>query len=141
MKHIKLLTIMSILIIALNGCFKTEVSDEVASKLPVCVETSKDMYTMSQGNIAEVGNYFKQSAGEEAYKMYPIENGKQLIFKIKKETIILDTKYQELEKGACMEIIRVHAKDKNGQKALEASSSNPEDYRNLVKVAEYIFKF
>lgn len=141
MKYFKLLTISIILIFGFNGCFEKKVTDEEASKLPVCVETSDNMYTMSQGTIGEVGGYYKQIAGTEAYNMYPRKGGKQLIFKVNNETILLDTNYQELEKGACMEIVHVKVTDKNGKKGLEAHSSNPTDYRTLAKVAEYVFKF
>jgi|GEM_PF-5866304 len=40
-----------------------------------------------------------------------------------------------------MEIVYVKATDKSGKIVLEADSSNAIDYRDLTKVAEYIFKF
>ncbi len=40
-----------------------------------------------------------------------------------------------------MEISHVKVSDKNNKKSLEAHSSKSTDYRTLVKVAEYVFKF
>lgn len=147
-KKIISLSIASIAILILSGCNDVKkVSDEEASKLPICIETSNDMFTMSQGSIGEVGNYFNQMAKlsnkEKYYDMYPIKEGKQLIFNIfaTGETILMDTRYQELEKGACMELFHTIVKNKKGENTLEAHSSNPSDYRTLVKVAEYVFKF
>jgi len=138
-KH--LISISLIGMIGFTGCMETNVTDEEARKLPVCVETSDNMYTMSQGTIGEVGDYYNQALGKDTYNMYPRKGGKQLIFKVRGETILMDTDYQELEKGACMEISHVKVSDKNGNKSLEAHSSKSTDYRTLVKVAEYVFKF
>ena len=141
MKKIKFLIVGLFLSLIVTGCFETNVTDEQARKLPVCVETNDNVYTMSQGSIGEVGDYYNQVLGKETYEMYPRKGGKQLIFKVNNETILMDTNYVELEKGACMEISHVIVKDKNGKKGLEADSSNSTDYRTLTKVAEYVFKF
>jgi len=141
MKKIKFLMVGLFLSLIVTGCFETNITDEQARKLPVCVETSDNVYTMSQGSIGEVGDYYNQAFGKETYEMYPRKGGKQLIFKVNNETILMDTNYIELEKGACMEISHVIVKDKNGKKGLEADSSNSTDYRTLTKVAEYVFKF
>jgi len=141
MKYLRLVIISIMLIIGFNGCFERELTDAEASKLPVCVETSDNMYTISQGSIGEVGGYYKQLLGDEVFTMHPRKGGKQLIFKVENETILLDTNYQALEKGACMEIVYVKVTDESGKIVLEADSSNAIDYRDLTKVAEYIFKF
>lgn len=136
---ISIVTIGSLFV--LSGCMETNISDDDARKLPVCVETSDNTFTMSQGTIGEVGDYYNQLLGKDAYDIYPKKGGKQLIFKVNNETILMDTNYQELEKGACMEIIHVKVTEKDGKKGLEASSSKATDYRTLTKVAEYVFKF
>lgn len=141
MKKLNFLAIGVFLSLIITGCSETNVTDEQAGKLPVCVETSDNVYTMSQGGISEVGDYYNQLLGKGTYEMYPRTGGKQLIFKVNNETILMDTNYQELEKGACMEIVHVVVKDKNGKKELEADSSNSTDYRTLTKVVEYVFKF
>jgi len=141
MKKLKFLFFGLFLSLMITGCFEKNISDAEARKLPVCVETSDNMFTMSQGSIGEVGDYYNQLLGKDTYNMYPRKGGKQLIFKVKGETILMDTDYQELEKGACMEISHVKVTDKNGKKGLEAFSSNATDYRTLAKVAEYVFKF
>lgn len=139
---LKLLIASLFVVAGFTGCLgEKKVSDEEASKLPICIETSDNMYTMSQSSIGEIAPIFKQISGNDGYNMYPIKEGKQLIFKFRNETIMLDTRYQELEKGACMEVIHTIIKDAQGNKVVEAHSSNANDYRTLVKVAEFIFKF
>ena len=138
MKRLRLGIITGIMLLNFTGCFEKEVTDEKARVLPVCVETSDNMYSMSQGTIGDVGDYYNKLLGKDTYSMNPIKNGKQLIFKVKGETILLDTIYQELEKGGCMEITKVKVTDKSGS-SKEATPKS--DYRGLTKIAEYVFKF
>ncbi|MDT8339784.1 MAG: hypothetical protein RQ763_11375 [Sulfurimonas sp.] len=140
-KKLELLIISLFVGFGFGGCLDTKVSNEEAGKLPVCIETGDNTYTMSVGSIVEVGDYFQAITDGKGYSMYPIEEGQQLTFRIANEVIMLNTRYQELEKGACMEVFHTVVEDKEGNKVLEAHASNPSDYRTLVKAAEYVFKF
>jgi|GEM_PF-4736840 len=48
MKYLRLVIIAIMLIIGFNGCFERELTDAEASKLPVCVKTSDNVYNITR---------------------------------------------------------------------------------------------
>lgn len=131
---------LTFLTLVFSGCLETEpskVSNEEANKLPICIETDEDYFTMSRGTINEVSEYYRNF---NAFKMNSIAEGQQLVFDFGNELTILNTRYQPLEKGACLEVFHVKYKSRNGD-TLEGDSLNRNDYRTLTRVAESIFKF
>jgi hypothetical protein len=139
---IKSLASLTVISLLASGCFETKplkVSNEEANKLPICIETDENYFTMSQGTISEVGGHYKIL---NAFKMTSIPEGQQLVFNFGNNelNITLDTRYQALEKGACMEVFHVKYQHINGD-VLEGDSSNRNDYRTLTRVAESVFKF
>ena len=118
---------------ALNG---VSVTDKQAKKLSVCVETREDTYALSRGTIGDLMTYYDQLQ-KNSFEMYPIKGGKQLIYSLGGETIMLDTQYRALEKGACMEIVSAKVKS-DGQ---TQEYTKEDSLRSMAQVAEYIFKF